>query len=106
MEQAKGHSGNNILTVLMKAKDIDLQDASDLVGDHFAESMRRFEEGKRDLVEQRDVQLFGEIQDALRWRRSERRWGSRRGAYLHRSTVADGRVARWARWVQEVESAG
>lgn len=49
MEQAKGHSGNNILTVLMKAKDIDLQDASDLVGDHFAELMRRFEEGKRDL---------------------------------------------------------
>lgn len=49
MEQAKGHSGNNILTVLMQAKNIDLQTASDLVGDHFAELMRCFLEGKRAL---------------------------------------------------------
>ena len=35
MEQAKGHTGNNVITVLRKAKGIDLQAASDYVGEHF-----------------------------------------------------------------------
>jgi hypothetical protein len=39
MEQAKGHTGNNIVTVLMKAQHCDLQTASDLIGARYAEFM-------------------------------------------------------------------
>ncbi|KAF8501379.1 isoprenoid synthase domain-containing protein [Russula emetica] len=39
MEQAKGHTGNNIVTVLMKARGCDLQTASDIIGAHYAELM-------------------------------------------------------------------
>lgn len=46
MEQAKGHSGNNVVTVLMKAKAVDLQTASDMVGEHFIKLMTRFIHGK------------------------------------------------------------
>ncbi|TCD63577.1 terpene cyclase [Steccherinum ochraceum] len=49
MEQAKGHTGNNIITVLMKAKAIDLQAASHAVGEHFAELMTRFINTKSQL---------------------------------------------------------
>ncbi|KAI0711928.1 terpenoid synthase [Cerioporus squamosus] len=49
MEQAKGHSGNNIVTVLMREKNIDLQAASDLVGEHFQGLMDRFMETKARL---------------------------------------------------------
>ena len=49
MEQAKGHSGNNIVTVLMREKNIDLQAASDLVGEHFRTLMNRFMETKARL---------------------------------------------------------
>ncbi|TFK40242.1 isoprenoid synthase domain-containing protein [Crucibulum laeve] len=34
MEQSKGHTGNNIVTVLMKEKNISLQEASDYIGVH------------------------------------------------------------------------
>ncbi|CAL1716798.1 unnamed protein product [Somion occarium] len=49
MEQAKGHNGNNIVTVLMMAKGIGLQAASDLVGDRFRELMQCFTQGKHAL---------------------------------------------------------
>ncbi|KAH9940985.1 isoprenoid synthase domain-containing protein [Amylocystis lapponica] len=49
MEQAKGLSGNNIVTVLMHAKNVDLQTASDLIGDHFAMLMHRFTTSKSQL---------------------------------------------------------
>jgi hypothetical protein len=42
MEQAKGHTGNNIVTVLMKAQGCDLQTASDLIGTHYAKLMQRY----------------------------------------------------------------
>ncbi|TCD63578.1 terpene cyclase [Steccherinum ochraceum] len=42
MEQAMGHYTNNILTVLMKEKNIDLQSAADFVGEHFAALMDSF----------------------------------------------------------------
>nr|BDI63091.1 sesquiterpene synthase [Auriscalpium vulgare] len=42
MEQAKGHTGNNIVTVLMKAKGFDLQAASDYIGIYYAELMNRY----------------------------------------------------------------
>lgn len=42
MEQAKGHTGNNIVTVLMKAQGCNLQTASDLIGTHYAELMEHY----------------------------------------------------------------
>ncbi|GBE88250.1 Linoleate 10R-lipoxygenase COP4 [Sparassis crispa] len=49
MEQAKGHSGNNIVTVLMRQKNVDLQTASDEVGDHFKKLIDRFVATKQQL---------------------------------------------------------
>lgn len=48
-EQAKGHTGNNIVTVLMKERGIDLQTASDFVGEYFGELMSRFTEAQTRL---------------------------------------------------------
>ncbi|KAL6302458.1 terpenoid synthase [Sparassis latifolia] len=42
MEQAMGHTGNNILTVLMKQENIDLQAAADYVGEHFGILVEEF----------------------------------------------------------------
>ena len=42
MEQAKGHTGNNIITVLMEAYSIGLQEASLRVGEVYAELMRAY----------------------------------------------------------------
>ena len=53
MEQAKGHTGNNIVTVLMKAQGCDLQTASDLIGAHYAELMERY------LAERERLPSFG-----------------------------------------------
>lgn len=44
MEQAKGIGGNNIVTVLMQEKQVGLQAAVDLVGEHFSTLMARFQE--------------------------------------------------------------
>jgi len=49
MEQAMGHTTNNIMSVLMKEKNIDLQGASDLVGEHFQLLVNRFIDGKSRL---------------------------------------------------------
>ena len=40
MELAKGHRGNNIITVLMESQQFSLQDAADSVGVHFADLMQ------------------------------------------------------------------
>lgn len=50
VEQAKGLAGNNVLSVLMAAKNIDLQDASDYVGDVYAGLMKEYTEAKAELV--------------------------------------------------------
>ncbi|KAI0316728.1 terpenoid synthase [Amylostereum chailletii] len=42
MEQAKGHTGNNIVTVLMNAHGITLQAASDFVGEYYKELTERY----------------------------------------------------------------
>jgi len=42
MEQSKGISGNNIMTVLMENQQMDLQAAADFVGAHCEELMTRF----------------------------------------------------------------
>ncbi len=44
-----GHTGNNIITVLMKEKNIDLQQAADYVGEHFKVLVDRFLECKAKL---------------------------------------------------------
>ena len=49
MEQAKGHHGNNIVTVLMKEKGVNLQTAANLVGEHFKTLMDRFVQSKKKL---------------------------------------------------------
>lgn len=49
MEQARGIGGNNIVTVLMKAKRVNLQTAVDLAGEHFQKLMDKFMEGKKAL---------------------------------------------------------
>nr|BCX55498.1 sesquiterpene synthase [Phanerodontia chrysosporium] len=46
MEQSMGHLTNNILTVLQREKNIDLQAASDYVGVHFKELADKFEANK------------------------------------------------------------
>ena len=47
MEQSKGHRGNNILTVLMKAKGISLQQAANIVGDHSVKLMKDLDDAKK-----------------------------------------------------------
>lgn len=42
MEQSRGIAGNNIVTVLMKERNITLQEAADYVGVHFEELMGRY----------------------------------------------------------------
>ena len=49
MEQAKGHGAHNILTVLMKEKAVDLQTASDVAGEMFAELVAQFNADKAKL---------------------------------------------------------
>jgi hypothetical protein len=58
MEQAKGHTGNNTVTVLMKAKGCDLQTASDIIGAHYAELMERY------LADRERLPSFGPQLDA------------------------------------------
>ncbi len=42
MEQAKGHTGNNVVTILMKDRGCDLQATSDIIGAHYAELMESY----------------------------------------------------------------
>jgi hypothetical protein len=58
MEQAKGHTGNNIVTVLMKAQGCDLQTASDSIGARYAELMERY------LADRERLPPFGPQLDA------------------------------------------
>ncbi|KAI0696796.1 isoprenoid synthase domain-containing protein [Cytidiella melzeri] len=46
MEQSRGIGGNNIVTVLMHERNVDLQTASDIVGEHFRKLLERFTENK------------------------------------------------------------
>ena len=58
MEQAKGHTGNNIVTVLMKAHSCDLQTASDIIGAHYASLTERY------LADRERLPSFGPEVDA------------------------------------------
>lgn len=49
MEQSKGHRGNNILSVLMKAKGISLQQAANTVGEHSLKLTKDLEDAKKRL---------------------------------------------------------
>lgn len=59
MEQAMGHFGNNILTVLQRSMNTDLQGAADYVEVHFRELAAKFEDAKSRLPS------FGEELDAI-----------------------------------------
>lgn len=48
-EQAKGHTGSNFLTVVMKEKNISLQEASDFVGSTFKSLMEQYGADKPSL---------------------------------------------------------
>ena len=47
MEQARGIGGNNIVSVLMQEKNIELQAASDLIGQHFEALITRRRKHRR-----------------------------------------------------------
>ncbi|KAK7461741.1 Anterior gradient protein 2 [Stygiomarasmius scandens] len=69
MEQAKGHSGANIVTVVMKSNHVELQDAVDYVGTLCQELLAEFQDAKL-AVEQRaekekDEALANSLRDAL-----------------------------------------
>lgn len=49
MEQSRGIDGNNIATVLMKERNIDLQAASDIIGKHFKILMDSYLEARKHL---------------------------------------------------------
>ncbi|EAU85540.1 hypothetical protein CC1G_06441 [Coprinopsis cinerea okayama7 len=55
MEQAKGHTGNNVVTVLMKEKDLSLQEASDYIGRECEKQMRDYLEAKSQLLQSTDL---------------------------------------------------
>ena len=54
-----GHLTNNVLTVLQKEKNVDLQGAADLVGAHFQELYNKFE------ADEARLPSFGEELDAI-----------------------------------------
>lgn len=63
MEHSKGLGGNNIITVLQRARGIDLQTASDIVGGYFENLMDLFVGGKKRLpswgpATDKDVTLY------------------------------------------------
>jgi Terpene synthase family 2, C-terminal metal binding len=49
MEQAKGHTGNNVVTVLMKEKGLGLQEAAEFVGQRCELQMSEYLEGLNEL---------------------------------------------------------
>ncbi|THH18124.1 hypothetical protein EW146_g2812 [Bondarzewia mesenterica] len=58
MEVAKGHIGNNIVTVLMRSRGSDLQSTSDYVGEYYKELMERY------LADKPRLRSFGPELDA------------------------------------------
>ena len=60
MEQAMGHTTNNVMTVLMQHKGLDLQGASDYVGVYFKGLIDRFLEAKGSLPSW-GVKIDGEV---------------------------------------------
>ena len=70
MEQAKGHSGNNIVTVLMNFYHFTLQEASDYVGTYSKDLMSRFESAKTRIPSwgpDLDVQVAQYVDAMERW---------------------------------------
>lgn len=49
MEQSKGHTGNNIVTVLMKENGTSLQETADSIGDHCKGLVEKYISAKRQL---------------------------------------------------------
>ncbi|TFK72973.1 terpenoid synthase [Pluteus cervinus] len=77
MEQAMGHTGNNVMTVLMKEHALSLQEASDAVGDHCAKLVDVFLSGRQRLPSwgpavDSDVRRY--IEGLSRWMRGNIEW--------------------------------
>lgn len=49
MEQSKGHTGNNIVTVLMKENGTSLQETADFIGDHCKHLIENYLSAKKQL---------------------------------------------------------
>lgn len=49
MEQSKGLTGNNIVTVLMNENGTSLQDTADFIGDHCKELVNKYISAKKQL---------------------------------------------------------
>ncbi|KAG1821857.1 isoprenoid synthase domain-containing protein [Suillus subaureus] len=70
VEQAMGHTSNNIVTILMREKDASVQDAADCIGVVFEQLMARFLKDKSRLPSwgadiDRDVALY--VEALTRW---------------------------------------
>ena len=73
MEQAKGHTGNNIVTVLMQAYDFSLQEASAHIGEVYADLMGTYAGAKARM----GAHSFGDIQldaDVARYVKAMENW--------------------------------
>ena len=44
-----GHTGFNVVTILMRERALTLQEAADAIGDEFSQMVRTFDEGRRQL---------------------------------------------------------
>lgn len=78
MEQAKGHSGNNVVTVLMREYGYSLQQACDHVGVHFEKLMDRFLADKPRLRSFGDASVDANIANYIKmlehWVRGSLEW--------------------------------
>ncbi|KAF5369039.1 hypothetical protein D9758_003091 [Tetrapyrgos nigripes] len=97
MEQAKGHSGNNVVTVLMKAYNFDLQQACDYVGLQFKKLMNQFNSAKSRLPSfgpKVDAQVAQYVLSMENWIRGNLDWSFETKRYFgtHHEKVKRTRV--------------
>jgi hypothetical protein len=65
MEQGKGHGGANIVTVIMRSKNVDLQTAVDFLAGYCEALVARFLEAKHILMSRSDPAYSGNVICAL-----------------------------------------
>ncbi|KZV74617.1 terpenoid synthase [Peniophora sp. CONT] len=88
MEQAKGHTGNNIVTVLMQAHGFSLQAASSHIGEAYAEFMRGYLSAKAQLRYysfgdvQLDLDVVSYIEAMENWPIGNINWSFESGRYF------------------------
>ncbi|OCH86166.1 terpenoid synthase [Obba rivulosa] len=88
MEQAMGHTTNNIITVLMEHGHVDLQNAVDLVGGHWDELMNNFLANKKSLPSwgpELDLKVAAYIKGMEYWVVGNLHWSFRTVRYFGRA---------------------